>query len=100
MSITEEEVMEALKDVHDPEIGIDIVNLGLVYDVQITEKEIRVRMTLTTPGCPLSQSIGTYVTSVLTAMDITKHVNLELVWEPKWTPAMMTDYAKEELGYR
>ena len=100
MAITEEDVMEALKEVHDPEIGIDIVNLGLVYDVQITDKEIKVRMTLTTPGCPLSQSIGTYVTNVLTAMDITKHINLELVWEPKWTPAMMTDYAKEELGYR
>lgn len=100
MAISKDDVMEALKDVHDPEIGIDIVNLGLVYDVQISDEKINVRMTLTTPGCPLSQSIGTYVTNVITALDITRHVNLELVWEPKWTQAMMTDYAKEELGYR
>jgi metal-sulfur cluster biosynthetic enzyme len=100
MPLTKEDVMEALKDVHDPEIGIDIVNLGLVYDVDITDTEIKVRMTLTAPGCPLSQSIGTYVTNVLSVLDITKHVNLEIVWEPRWTPAMMTDRAKEELGYR
>ena len=100
MPLTKEDVMEALKDVHDPEIGIDIVNLGLVYDIDITDAEIRVRMTLTAPGCPLSQSIGTYVTNVLSVLDITKHVNLEIVWEPRWTPAMMTDRAREELGYR
>ncbi len=82
MAVTKDDVMEALKEVHDPEIGIDIVNLGLVYDVQVSDNEVDVRMTLTTPGCPLSQSVGTYVTSVITAMDITKHVNLELVWEP------------------
>lgn len=100
MALTKEDVMEALKDVHDPEIGIDIVNLGLVYGVDITENEIKVRMTLTAPGCPLSQSIGTYVTNVLSVLDITKHVNLEIVWEPRWTPAMMTEKAKESLGYR
>ena len=100
MPLTKEDVMEVLKDVHDPEIGIDIVNLGLVYDVDITDAEIKVKMTLTAPGCPLSQSIGTYVTNVLSVLDITKHVNLEIVWEPRWTPAMMTDRAREELGYR
>lgn len=100
MAITKEDVMEALKDVHDPEIGIDIVNLGLVYNVEITDTEIKIRMTLTAPGCPLSQSIGTYVTNVLSVLDITKRVNLDLVWEPRWTPALMTDEAKEALGYR
>jgi len=100
MPVTIDEVMEALKDVHDPEIGIDIVNLGLVYDVGITDAEIKVTMTLTAPGCPLSQSIGTYVTNVLSVLDITKRVNLNLVWEPRWTPAMMTDWARQELGYK
>ncbi len=100
MVITKEEVMDALKEVHDPEIGIDIVNLGLVYDVDVTGAEIKVRMTLTAPGCPLSQSISTYVTNVLSVLDITRRVNLEIVWEPRWTPDMMTDWAREQLGYK
>ncbi len=99
MAVTKEDVLEALKEVHDPEIGIDIVNLGLVYDIEITNAEINVIMTLTAPGCPLSQSIGTYVKNVLSVLDITKKVNLEIVWEPRWTPAMMTEEAKRELGY-
>lgn len=100
MPLTNEDVIEALKDVHDPEIGIDIVSLGLLYDVDLTDTEIKVRMTLTAPGCPLSQSIGTYVTNVLSVLDITKRVNLEIVWEPRWTPAMMTYEAREALGYK
>ncbi|MGC8596225.1 MAG: metal-sulfur cluster assembly factor [Candidatus Kryptoniota bacterium] len=99
MDITKEDVIEALKEVHDPEIGIDIVNLGLVYDIDITDTEINVKMTLTAPGCPLSQSIGTYVKNVLSVLDITRRVNLEIVWEPRWTPARMSDEAKRELGY-
>ena len=67
MAISKDDVMEALKEVHDPEISIDIVNLGLVYEVDITDSQIKVTMTLTAPGCPLSQSIGAYVTNVLSS---------------------------------
>lgn len=95
----EEEIREALKTVYDPEIGIDIVNLGLVYDINIEEDGlVEVNMTLTAPGCPLSHVIGEQVREALDGMPGVTDLKLNLVWSPPWSPAMMSEDAKMELG--
>lgn len=97
--ITKEQIIEALKGVYDPEIGIDIVNLGLVYDVNLgNEGNIDVKMTLTTPGCPLGGTVQEAVRAVLESIEGVKNVNVEIVWDPPWNPAMMSDEAKQMLG--
>ena len=96
--ISEEKVLELLKGVIDPEIGLDIVSLGLVYKVEVNEESINVTMTLTTPGCPMHSSITEWVNNILLQAEPDKNVNVNLVWEPRWTPELMTDDAKEKLG--
>ena len=93
-----EEILEVLKGVIDPEIGINIVDLGLVYDVDITDESIAVTMTLTTPGCPMHSSISTWVENVLSHLEPDKKVIVSLVWEPQWTPEKMTREAREQIG--
>lgn len=96
----EEEVREALKTVYDPEIGVNIVDLGLIYDVIIGEEEglVEINMTLTAPGCPLSHVIGAEVRDALDGMPGVTDVKLNLVWTPSWNPSMMSEDAKLELG--
>ncbi len=96
--ISKEKVLELLKGVIDPEIGLDIVSLGLVYKVEVNEDSINVTMTLTTPGCPMHGSITEWVNNILLQAEPDKNVNVNLVWEPRWTPELMTDQAKEKLG--
>jgi len=96
--ISEEKVLELLKGVIDPEIGLDIVSLGLVYKVEVNEESITVTMTLTTPGCPMHSSITGWVNNILLQAEPDKNINVDLVWEPRWTPELMTDEAKEKLG--
>ncbi len=95
---TKEEILEVLKGVVDPEIGINIVDLGLVYEVESTEEEIKITMTLTTPGCPMHNSIVKWIENVLGHLEPGKKVIVNLVWEPQWTPDRMTREAKEQLG--
>jgi len=97
--ISEEKVFELLKGVIDPEIGIDIVSLGLVYKVEVKEDSIDVTMTLTTPGCPLHGTITDWVKNILWQEEPDKSINVNLVWAPRWTPELMTDEAKKELGF-
>ena len=96
--ISEEKILELLKGVIDPEIGIDIVSLGLVYKVELKEDSIDVAMTLTTPGCPMHSTITEWVKNILWQAEPDKSINVNLVWEPRWTPELMTDEAKKELG--
>ncbi|MHB8854217.1 MAG: metal-sulfur cluster assembly factor [Ignavibacteriaceae bacterium] len=93
-----EEIFEVLKGVIDPEIGLNIVDLGLVYEVEIKKNEISITMTLTTPGCPMHNSITSWVEKVITQLEPGALVNVKLVWEPKWTPSLMTKDARQELG--
>jgi FeS assembly SUF system protein len=94
-----EKIIESLKGVYDPEIGLDIVNLGLIYDINISEEgEVDIKMTLTTPGCPLAGSVEEAVRTVVSAIDEVKDVNVELVWDPPWNPSMMSEEAKQILG--
>ena len=103
--ITEEMVRTALKNVVDPEIGLDIVNLGLVYkvDVQDAGKKVEVDMTLTTPACPAGPQIINQARAEISALrDVFKDledVSINLVWTPFWNPSMMSEDAREELGF-
>ena len=99
MAVTQEQVMEALKKVVDPEIGIDIVNLGLIYDVRIEGDKVFIKMTMTTPGCPLYATLTKNAEEVVKSLEGVSDAKVELVWDPPWRPDMMSDEAKEKLGY-
>ncbi|MCC7353453.1 MAG: metal-sulfur cluster assembly factor [Anaerolineae bacterium] len=97
--VTEDAVREVLKNVRDPEIGLDVINLGLVYDISINNKALNVDMTLTTPACPVGpQMIGEAQMLLHERFPDLDEVNINLVWSPFWNPSMMSDEAKEELG--
>ena len=96
---TEEDVRESLRQIVDPEIGINIVDLGLVYETSIDDQGlVAITMTLTSPGCPLSGYIGTAVESAVTDLEGVKEVDVDIVWSPPWNPSMMSEDAKLELG--
>ena len=97
---TKEEVFEALKPVQDPEIRIGIVDLGLIYDVDISEiGKVTVKMTLTTPACPYGEMLIAMVHRAAEDLDEVTEVEVVLVWEPTWDPAeMASDVAKDLLG--
>jgi|SRR5690606_41710917 len=98
MAVTEEKIFENLKTVIDPEIGINIVDLGLIYNLDFDDKKIDVTMTLTTPGCPMHSSITSWVKEALLSLDENMEVNVNLVWQPPWSPEDMSDEAKRQLG--
>jgi FeS assembly SUF system protein len=94
-----EAVIEALKEIYDPEIPVNIYDLGLIYDVEITpENHAMVKMTLTTPHCPVAESMPGEVELRVGAVPGVGHAEVELVWDPPWDPQKMTDEAKLELG--
>lgn len=93
-----EEILEVLKGVIDPEIGINIVDLGLVYEVESNDEANIITMTLTTPGCPMHISISKWVENVVGHLEPGKKVIVNLVWEPQWTPSKMSREAREQLG--
>ena len=94
-----EEILDRLEMVTDPELGVDIVNLGLVYAIDLTEDGVRVvSMTLTTMGCPLTNLLADLVTNALGDVEEIKKVDVKFIWEPAWTTDRMTSYAKMALG--
>lgn len=96
--VTEERVMEVLGDIYDPEIPIDIVNLGLVYGVRIEGSTVNVDMTMTSPGCPAATQIVAEAKYLLEEIEGVSEVNVEIVWDPPWDPGKMSEAAKESLG--
>ena len=92
-------VLESLHAVIDPELGLDIVSLGMVYVVTVVGSSVNIEMTLTTPGCPLHASIEADVKHVLGQVPGVDEVSVELVWDPPWTPDAMSDTAKSTLGF-
>lgn len=96
--VTEEQAREALKQVEDPELGLNIVDLGLVYDVDVEGSKINVRMTLTSPGCPVGPQILNGSKMVLQDLDGVEEVNVELVWEPFWSPDRINPDYRAILG--
>ena len=88
--LTDELVLETLRQVIDPEIGVNIVDLGLVYSYAYADGKLTVTMTLTTPGCPMHDSIAEGVKNILQTLDGVTDVEVEVVWDPPWHPSMMT----------
>ena len=99
-TIDESQIWNALSHVIDPEIGCNIVDLGLIYDVSITESKVTVKMTLTTPGCPMSQSIAQGTQWALLGVPGVDEADVELVWDPPWNPSMMTEAGREMVSMR
>ncbi|MGB2953073.1 MAG: metal-sulfur cluster assembly factor [Gaiellaceae bacterium] len=96
---TREDVMEALRQVEDPELGMDIVELGLLYDVEVDGPRVKVIHTLTSMGCPVGPLIQANVDEVVRALPGVEDVETELTWDPPWSPEKMSEDAKFILGF-
>ena len=96
----EARIVEALKTVFDPEIPVDIYELGLIYDVRIEENaHVKLQMTLTSPHCPVAESLPGDVERTVRDVEGVEDAKVEVVWDPTWNPAMMSEAAKLELGF-
>lgn len=96
--IEEATLRETLRQVVDPELDCNIVDLGLIYGITIEGARVTVTMTLTTPGCPMHESIAWGVKSALLNLEGVDDVEVKIVWEPPWTPAHMSDYGRARTG--
>jgi metal-sulfur cluster biosynthetic enzyme len=98
---TKDDLMTALKRVFDPEIGVNIVDLGLIRGLDVDEAHghVHVDLTLTSPGCPMGPQMIRDVRAELARLPGIEKVDVDLVWSPPWQPSMMSDAAKDELGY-
>jgi metal-sulfur cluster biosynthetic enzyme len=96
--IDEAKVWDALRAVIDPELGCNIVDLGLVYAVTIEGAKVSVKMTLTTPGCPMHESIAHGVQMALLNLEGVEDAKMEIVWDPPWNPAMMSAFGRAQAG--
>ncbi len=96
--LTENDVRETLRQVVDPEIGCNIVDLGLIYGIIIDGSTIMVQMTLTTPGCPMHESIAAGVERVLRSLPGVEDVDVQIVWDPPWHPSMMSEEGRAQVG--
>jgi metal-sulfur cluster biosynthetic enzyme len=97
-ALDQEAVLQALKAVKDPEVGVNIVDLGLVYTVEVAGAEVSVEMTLTTPACPAGPQILRDASATIEKMPGVEKANVKLVMTPPWTPERMSDDARDELG--
>jgi metal-sulfur cluster biosynthetic enzyme len=100
LPLTDELVLETLRQVIDPEIGCNIVDLGLIYRYAFQAGKLTVTMTLTTPGCPMHDSIAEGVKNILLTLDGVTEVEVEVVWDPPWHPSMMTETGRAMAGVR
>ena len=99
IALTENQVLESLKDCYDPEIPVNLVDLGLIYGITIVDDWVGVKMTLTSPGCPASTMISEQVKERVKKVPGVGDVDVRIVWQPEWTPARMTDEARNKLGW-
>jgi metal-sulfur cluster biosynthetic enzyme len=97
--VTKDEVVEALRGVEDPELGMDIVELGLLYDVEVEGPKVKVIHTLTSMGCPVGPMIQENIDQIARSMPEVDDVEVELTWDPPWSPEKMSDDAKFILGF-
>lgn len=96
---TQEEVEDALTNVIDPELGIDFVELGLIYGVEITEGDVHVTFTLTSPGCPIGPQVTEQIEEFVSEIDGVQSVESTMTFTPPWTPDLMSEDAKFALGF-
>ena len=97
-ALTENQVIDALRECYDPEIPVNLVDLGLIYDVKIIDDWVGVKMTLTTPGCGMSGMISRSIRDAVMGIPGVKDADVRIVWDPAWNPAMMSAEAKKKLG--
>ena len=97
--VLKQDIYDSLQDVIDPEMGINIVDLGLVYDVRVDEDAIEVDFTLTYPGCPLAPEIRNDIVETLRMSFGIAHVKAKIVWKPPWHPGLMSEEARISFGY-
>ncbi len=93
-----EKVINEIKKIYDPEIPVNIYELGLIYDINVNQKYVSVKMTLTTPNCPVAESLPKEVKDSIMQIDEVDKVDLDLVWDPPWDKSMMSEAAKLELN--
>jgi metal-sulfur cluster biosynthetic enzyme len=98
-TVTQDDVYEALEEVIDPELGLDFVSLGLVYDVEVKDADVYVTFTLTYPGCPIGPQVSEQMKEFVGEIDGIESVYPKMVFDPPWTPDMMSEDAKFALGY-
>ncbi len=96
---TEDDVMDALSNVIDPELGLDFVELGLIYGVEVDQGRVKVTFTLTTPGCPIGPQVNEQIEEFVGELDGVSTVESEMVFVPPWSPERMSEDAKFALGY-
>jgi len=97
-TVTTEDIYEALKSVYDPEIPVNIVDLGLVYDVQVNDSDVYVQMTLTFPGCGMGPYIGQQAEWAVQELDGVGEVQIEMVFDPPWSADLISEEARAQLG--
>ncbi|HCV43418.1 MAG TPA: aromatic ring hydroxylase [Bacteroidetes bacterium] len=98
LDISENQIVEALKECYDPEIPVNLVDLGLIYDIKIIDDWVGVKMTLTSPGCGMSGLISQNVRNRVLKVPGVKDADVRIVWDPAWSPARMSSEAKKKLG--
>jgi len=96
--VTENKILEVLSNVYDPEIPIDIVNLGLIYGIDVDGGNVRITMTMTAPGCPASTQIAGESKILVGEIPGVENVEIDLVWDPPWDPSKMSEEAQDSLG--
>ena len=97
--VTEDDVLEALEEVIDPELGLDFVSLGLVYDVEVENTDVYVTFTLTTPACPIGPQVSEQMKEFVGDLEGVTAVHPKMIFDPPWSPEMMSEDAKFALGY-
>jgi metal-sulfur cluster biosynthetic enzyme len=98
-TVTEEAVRQALRTVKDPELNLSIIDLGLVYDVEVEDGAVHIRMTLTSPGCPAGPQIMNDIHKTVRPLEGVKDVDIEIVWEPYWTPEKVDPRLRAMMGF-
>jgi metal-sulfur cluster biosynthetic enzyme len=96
----ESRILDALREVQDPELGMNLVELGLIYSVDIHGAHVDVKMTLTTPGCPMHDQLARGAKIAVLQVNGVESANVEIVWDPPWHPGLMTEHARLQLGIR
>ena len=97
--IKKESVINILKECYDPEIPIDLWNLGLIYEIKLEQEAVNITMSLTTPGCTMGQYMADDIKQKLLEKENIKNVNVDVVFDPPWQPEMMTDEGRKKLGF-
>jgi metal-sulfur cluster biosynthetic enzyme len=98
MGVEHDQILEALRGVKDPELGVNVVDLGLIYTIQTRESEVDIEMTLTSPACPAGPQMVRDATTALEKLEGVTKAHVKLVLSPPWTPDRMTDDARDQLG--